>query len=155
MTDWIQKMKDIVQPEVPEPVVSVGMLQPAGTWGAAGIGQLSGLAGMVMRKAATKRAGGMGKVTEFKTRIALIALSEKRLYAFNAKPKGRSWKVEGAVGDWDRSDLAIETTPGKLATKVVIDVKSTGAHFELEATTVASAGNFTGPFLAELTKPQT
>jgi hypothetical protein len=41
---------------------------------------------------------------------------------------------------WNRPDLAIETTPGKLTTKVVIDVGSTGEHFEVEATTAGSSG---------------
>ena len=65
-----------------------------------------------------------------------IAVTEGRIYAFNAKTSGRKWVIVDAVGDWDRSDLTIVTTPGKLSTKVVVDVKSTGDHYELEATTI-------------------
>ena len=153
MADWVQQMKDQAQEHVPEPVVSVGILQPAGTWGAMGVGQMSGLAGMIARKAANDRSGGMGKNGAFSTKAAMIALTADRLYAFNVKPKGRSFKVVSDVGNWDRRDVKVATTPGKLATKVVFDVESTGAHYELEATTVMQMGNFTDIFLAELTRP--
>jgi hypothetical protein len=151
-TDWVQKIKDDVQPRVPEPIVALGMLQPAGTWGSFGAGQLSGLAGTLMRRAANKRAGGLGKSGAFSTKTALLAVTEQRLYAFNAKPSGRSWKIVDEVGDWDRSDVTVATTPGTLSTKVVFDVQSTGDHFELEATTTMGADKFNGPFLDELTK---
>lgn len=59
------------------------------------------------------------------------------------------------AGALNRSDgrrgLAVKVTtePGRLATKVTLDIASTGDHFELEATTVGSAG-FHDAFLAEL-----
>jgi hypothetical protein len=151
-TDWVQKIKDDIQPRVPEPIVALGMLQPAGTWGSFGAGQLSGLAGTLMRKAANKRAGGLAKQGAFSTKTALLAVTEGRLYAFNAKPSGRSWKIVDEAGDWDRSDLTVTTTPGSLSTKVVVDVQSTGAHFELEATTAMGGDKFNRPFLDELAK---
>jgi hypothetical protein len=151
-TDWQQKMKDTVQPRVPEPVVAVGMLQPAGTWGAFGAGQLSGLAGTLMRRAANKKAGGLAKSGAFSTKTALLAVTADRVYAFNAKPSGRNWKIVDEAGDWDRNDLTITSTPGKMSTKVVFDVASTGDHFELEATTVMTADDFNRGFLDEIAK---
>jgi hypothetical protein len=151
-TDWVQKIKDDVQPRVPEPIVALGMLQPAGTWGSFGAGQLSGLAGGLMRRAANKRAGGLAKSGAFSTKTALLAVTEKRLYAFNAKPSGRSWKIVDEAGDWDRSDLTFTTTPGSLSVKVVVDVQSTGDHFELEATTMMGGDKFNRPFLDEIAK---
>jgi hypothetical protein len=150
--DWVQTIKDVAQPHVPEPVIAVGMLQPAGTWGAFGAGQLSGLAGSLLRRSANKKAGGLAKQGAFSTKTALLAVTEHRLYAFNAKTSGRNWKIVDEVGDWDRSDLTITTTPGKMSTKVVVDVQSTGDHFELEATTVMTAAEFTQPFLDEIAK---
>jgi len=151
--DWGEKMtKEVVQPRVPEPVIAVGMLQPAGTWGSFGAGQLSGLAGTLMRRAANKRAGGLAKSGAFSTKTALLAVTEQRLYAFNAKPSGRSWKIVDEAGDWDRSDVTVTTTPGKLSTKVVFDVQSTGDHFELEATTAMGGDRINKPFLDELAK---
>ena len=150
--DWQQKMKDLVQPRVSEPIVAVGMLQPAGTWGSFGAGQLSSLAGTLMRRAANKKAGGLAKSGAFSTKTALIAVTEGRLYAFNAKPSGRTWKIVDEAGDWDRSDLTVATAPGTLSTKVVVDVQSTGDHFELEATTIMGADKFNQDFLDEMAK---
>ena len=151
--DWGVKMTtEVVQPRVPEPVIAVGMLQPAGMWGSFGAGQLSGLAGTLMRRAANKRAGGLAKSGAFSTKTALLALTEGRLYAFNAKPSGRSWKIVDEAGDWDRADLTVTTTAGTMSTKVVFDVQSTGDHFELEATTVMGGDKFNRPFLDEIAK---
>ncbi len=151
--DWGEKVtKEVVQPRVPEPVIAVGMLQPAGTWGSFGANQLSGLAGTLMRRAANKRAGGLGKSGAFSTKTALVAVTGERLYAFNAKPSGRSWKIIDEVGDWDRSDVTVTTKPGTLSTKVVFDVQSTGDHFELEATTAMGGDRINKPFLDELAK---
>jgi hypothetical protein len=150
-TDWQQTMKDTVQPHVAEPVVAVGMLQPAGTWGSMGLHYISPLAGMLKRRSGNKKAGGMAKSGAFKTKIAMLAVTADKLYAFNASPKGRKWKVEDQVGVWSRSDVRASTDPGRLATKVVLDIASTGEHYELEATTIGSAG-FNDAFLAEVTR---
>lgn len=155
MADWIEKMKETVQPHVHEPVVAVGILQPAGTWGAFGAGQLSGIAGTLMRKAANKKAGGLAKQGAFSTKMAVLAITDGKVYAFNAKPSGRQWKILDTVGEWQRSDLDITTTKNKLSTKVVVDVKSTGDHYELEATTIMQSGGFTDAFLAALDPPAT
>ena len=151
-TDWAEKLKETVQPHVPTPVVAVGMLQPAGTWGSFGVGYVSPLAGMIMRSKANKRAGGLTKDTFTGTKIAMLAVTAERVYAFKAKPSGRNWKVQDQLGEWARNDLRVTATPGKLATKVVMDVVSSGDHFELEATTVGNASKeFQQPFLEALT----
>jgi hypothetical protein len=152
MTDWVQKMKDTVQPHVPEPVLAVGMLQPAGTWGASGLGMLSPLAGMIKQKKANKASGGLARGANFKqVKMAVIALTDDKVYAFSGKPGGRGWKIKEQLAEWNRKDLKIGTEPGKMATKVIIDVSSTGDHYELEATTFADRG-FTDAFLTELAK---
>ncbi|MGQ0803326.1 MAG: hypothetical protein ACT4PI_05625 [Actinomycetota bacterium] len=152
MTDWVQKMKNTVQPHVPEPVLAVGMLQPAGTWGATGLGQLSGLAGMIEQRKANKSAGGLASGPIFKqTKMAVIALTADKVYAFSGKPGGRGWKIKDHLATWEQKDLKIATEAGKMATKVTIDVTSTGDHYELEATTFGDRG-FTDAFLTELAK---
>ena len=49
--------------------------------------------------------GRPGKVGEYKTNFALVAVTENTLHAFNAKPFGRQFKVQDTVGAWQRSDL--------------------------------------------------
>jgi len=128
----------------------VGVLQPAGVWGSIGVGQFSRIAGVLTRMSANKKAGGLGKVGEFKSNMALLAVTEDKLYAFNAKPWGRQFKVQDTVGAWDRSDLNVVTTKGTLSTKVVIDVASTGDHYELEASTILQMKGHNDAFLAAL-----
>lgn len=139
-TDWVEKVNSTAQEHVPEPVVAAGILQPAGTWGAFGVEQLSPAAAMFKRRKVNKDAGGLAKSSWKGTKTALLALTADKLYAFSVKQKGRNWKVQQPLGEWDRSDLKVETAPGKLATKVVFDVVSSGEHYELEATTIGSSG---------------
>jgi hypothetical protein len=157
MADWVQKMKDTMQPHVPEPVVAVGILQPAGTWGAAGVGVLSPLAGKIRQRKANKASGDLARgalgFNPFKNvKMAMFALTADRLYAFSGKPRGTNWKIGNELGAWSRDDLKIATEQGKLSTRVTMDVLSTGDHFELEATTAMQKSNFTDAFLAELTR---
>ncbi len=148
-TDWVARVNETAQEQVPEPVVASGILQPAGTWGSFGLDQVSGVAAMFKRRKVNKDAGGLARTSWKGTKTVLLAVTGEKLYAFAVKQKGRNWKVEGQFGVWNRSDLDVETTPGKLATKVVFDVQPTGEHYELEATTVGSAA-FNEPFLAAI-----
>jgi len=154
MADLGDKMMATVQPHVPEPVIAVGVLQPAGTWGAMGGDQLSGLVGTLMRKNANKRSAGLGKNSAFRTKVALVAVTEARVYAFNAKGWGPQCKIVDEVGDWDRDDLKITTTPGKMSTQFVIDVVSTGDHYELETNALMGMGGFTKKFVDALNAPR-
>ena len=153
MPDLGQKMIDTVQPHVPEPVVVVGVLQPAGTWGAMGGDQLSGIVGSLMRRNANKRSAGLAKNSAFRTKVALVAVTDARVYAFNAKGWGPKTTIVDKVGDWDRDDLEITTTPGTMSTKFVFDVVSTGDHYELETNALMGMGGFTSKFVDALQRP--
>ena len=154
MVDLGEKMIETVQPHVAEPVIAVGVLQPAGTWGAMGGDQLSGLVGSLMRRNANKRSSGLAKNSAFRTKVALVAVTASRVYAFNAKGWGPQCKIVDEVGDWDRSDLSITTTQGKMSTKFVIDVVSSGDHFELETNALMGMGGFTTKFADALDAPR-
>ncbi len=148
-TDWVAKVNAKAQEHVAEPVVAAGILQPAGTWGTFGLDQVSGVASMFRRRKVNKDAGGLAKTSWKGTKTALLAVTADKLYAFSCKQKGRDWKIQEQLGVWNRSDLKVETTPGKLATKVVFDHAPSGEHYELEATTVSTA-DFNEPFLAAI-----
>jgi len=150
-TDWAEKMRETAQEHVAEPVVAAGVLQPAGTWGSMGIGQISGLAGTIMRMSNNKKAGGLGKQGVVRFRQALLAVTADKIYAFNSKPSGRNWKVTEQVGVWDRKDLRVAMADKKLTKAITIEITSTGERFELEATTVGSQGA-NDPLFAELVK---
>jgi hypothetical protein len=153
MADLGDKMKATVQPHVPEPVIAVGVLQPAGTWNAMGGDQISGLIGSLMRKNANKSSKGLAENRAFRTKVALIAVTEDRIYAFNAKGWGPQCKIVDQVGDWDRRDLKVTTSKATMATKFVFDVASTGDHYELETNALMGMGGFTARFVDALNRP--
>ena len=150
------KMKPTVQSHVPEPVIAVGVLQPAGTWGAMGGDQISGIVGSLMRKNANKRSPGLAKNSAFRTKVALVAVTEGRVYAFNAKGWGPTCKIVDEVGDWDRSDLnGHATRAGTMSTQFVFDVVSTGDHYELETNALMGMGGSPRSSWTRCTSPST
>jgi hypothetical protein len=150
----IQQMKALVQPHVPEPVIAVGVMQPAGAWGSMALTKFSPALGMLRRRNNNQKAGGLAKTGVFGYKTAFFAVTADRIYAMGATPKSRSWVVADPSHNWARTDLRITTSPGPLATKVTLDVTSSGDHYELEATTAGDNG-FTATFLAELASPST
>jgi hypothetical protein len=147
---FAEQTKENVQPHVDEPIIAVGVLQPAGTFGSVGVAQISRVAGVLTRLASNKKSGGLSKVGEFKANFALVAVTENTLHAFNAKSVGRQFNVQDPVGAWNRSDLNVATTKGTLSTKVVIDVVSTGEHYELEASMMPPLKGHNEAFLPAL-----
>ena len=137
-------MRDFAQPHVPETVVAASVLHPPGVMSEMGIRKISPLAGKIMRMKGNKKAGGLansGFSAKSKgSREALVVVTAERVYAFNTKLVGRERQVVDSVGSWNRNDLTVTKTPGKLSTRVTFDVSSTGEHYELEATTVADRG---------------
>jgi len=131
-------VKELAQPHVPAPVLAAGILQPAGTWAGYRVGNTLPLVGQLMRRRADEDAGAFTAFTGAGAmHTGLFALTDDKLYAFDARPAGSRWRVGEQVVVWERKDLTVETTAGKLATKVVIGVPSTGERYELEVTTAA------------------
>jgi hypothetical protein len=136
-----------------EPVLAVGVLQPAGTWGSFGVGRLSPLAGVLKQKSANQAAGELNtKGAVFKSnRQTLVALTADTIYAFETKVGWGGMKILDQLAEWKRSDVAVQITPGKVADRIAFDHAPTGGHYELEATTIGTKG-FHEPFLAELAR---
>lgn len=142
-----ERINATIQAEVPEPCVAIGGLQPAGTWGAFGLTQLSGAAGMFKQHKANQAAGDLSARHGMRANhITYIALTADKLYAFDTKPRRTTMKVIGKLAEWNRKDVRCEVVPGKLAAKVIFD-HADGGHYELEASTM---GHYNDKFLAEL-----
>src|SRR5919109_3702868 len=73
-TDWVEKVNTTAQEHVAEPVEAAGILQPAGTWGAFGVEQLSPAVAMFKRRKVNKDAGGLAKSSWKGTKTALLAV---------------------------------------------------------------------------------
>lgn len=140
------------QSQISDPIVAVGFLQPGGSWGAFGLSKLNPLAGTIAQADANRAAGGLAKAGGFKPKVAMLAVTADRVHVFSAAPARRGTvKVGELLDTWTRDDLTVTTTPGRIATKVTIDVGSTGQRYELEATMIG--GGFNDALLAEIAPP--
>ena len=142
-----EKQAAIIQAEVPEPIVALGGLQPAGTWGSFGLDKLVPAAGMFKQHKANQTAGALSARKGLKmNHQTYLALTADKLYAFDTRVKGRGIQVVGKLAEWNRGDVTAQVIPGRLATRVVIDHVG-GEHSELEATTM---GGYNDALLAAL-----
>lgn len=150
--EWVDQARADAQEQMAEPIVAVGFLQPAGSWGSFGMSKLSGAAGTLAQSKANRRAKGLAKGGGFKPKLAMLAATADGISVFSASPaRGGKVKVGELIMAWRRDDLTITTRPGRLATGVTIDVASTGDRFELEATMIG--GGFNDALLAEIAPP--
>lgn len=150
--EWVEQARATVQAQIAEPIVAVGFLQPAGSWGSLGASYISPAAGSLKQRRANRKGGGLAKAGGFKPKVAMLAVTAGDIHVFSAAPKGRKGiEVGDQLASWRRDDLAITVEPGRVATKVTIDVTPTGEHFELEATMIG--GGFNDALLAEIAPP--
>lgn len=151
--DWIEVYKEMVQPRVSAPLVSVGFLHPAGAVGNIGVGRLSPILGLMRSRKSNKATGGLAKVTLGGTQGACLALTKDELFGFAFAPgtRGRTGTIGDQLGEWPRCDVHVTTNAGRLTTKVVLNVGATGEHYELECMTTAGNAGTSELFLEELT----
>lgn len=146
---WVDEAKDQAQAQVPDPIRTVGFLQPAGSWGALGISYLSGVAGSVFQADANKKAKGLAKAGGFKPKVAMLAVTDDEIWVFSASPKrGGTLAVGDHLTTWRRDDLTITVERGRTASRVTVDVQSSGEQYELEAMMIG--GGFNDALLAEI-----
>ena len=83
----------------------------------------------------------------------LLAVTADKVYAFEFKQGWGGMKVKDPIAVWDRKDVKVtEGEQGSMTKELDIDIKSSGAHMEVEATTAMSAGDLVDEFLAEMSK---
>jgi hypothetical protein len=134
-----QKLIDLVQPSIGEPVRAVALLQPEGSWRASSASFLyGGAVGSGMRLDADRRAGGLAANGVITLKMALVALTDGELHVFNVKSKMSFWKLLGEVAAWRREDVRLEVEGSGMSTSVLIEVVPTSEAYELEATMVGT-----------------
>jgi hypothetical protein len=150
--EWVDDARAVVQAQVTDPIIAVGFLQPGGSWGAFGLSKLNPVAGSAAQADANQAAAGLAKAGGFKPKVAMLAVTVDTIHVYSAAPaRKRSIKVGEHLATWARDDVAVELVPGRIATKVTLDIGSTGQRFELEATMIG--GGFNDALLAELAPP--
>ena len=131
----IEAQRQLIQAEVPGPIVAYSILQPAGTRGAYGLKNLSPGIGMWKQHKVNNVAGDVSNRRGVKMNSQTwIALTADKLYAFEGKTSGYKLKIVGKLAEWRRDDVNVELKRGRLSTKVIFDTAD-GGHYELEVTT--------------------
>lgn len=153
MIDNADSVREKAQARVEQPILAVGFVQPAGTWGAAGLMQLSPLAGFLKQKGANKNAAELNtRGAMFKSnRQTLVALTAEKLYAFEAKNGWGGVKLLDLLAEWDRKDVTVQIADGKVSKRLTVDHAPTAGHYELEVTTMGTRG-FNDAFLEEVAR---
>ncbi len=133
LPEWMAPTIAAVQPWCDEPVVAAGTFQVAGGW-ASGVssGLIATLAGWVFGrtpKHVRERAGGLPETV-------ILALGRTKVFVFAYRVRRMDLLVEAPVRVWRRNDLRVETDVRRVASKLTIDVVSTGDHHELESTSM-------------------
>lgn len=142
LREWMAPTIDAVQPWCDEPVVAAGTFQVAGGW-ASGVAQgtLATLLGTIFRrtpKHVLERGGGLPDTV-------ILAVGERKVFVFTYRVRRMNLFVEAPVRVWRRDDLVVKTDVRMVASKLTIDVVSTGDHHELESTSMTG-------YLGKITK---
>jgi hypothetical protein len=154
--DWVNKVSD----KVGAPVVGLIAVQPRGAAGGMGAGmalsRISPLASMVVSKAqgnkGNDKAGGLGKISVWQTKSAIIAATADKVYAFEAKYGMGGLKLKDPLFVWDRSDVKISATAQKATSAIDIEIISTGDVYEVESMTLGGGGKQIEQFVAEMSR---
>lgn len=131
--EWMAPTIEAVQPWCDEPLIAAGTFQVAGGW-ASGVsnGLIGALVGAVWGrtpKHVRERAGGLPETV-------ILAVGQTKVFVFAYRTKRLQLDVGPPVRVWRRDDLVVETDVRMVASKVTIDVTSTGDHHELESTSM-------------------
>ena len=130
---WMAPTIAAVQPWCDDPIVAAGTFQVAGGWAsAASQGLLGAVVGSVLGrtpKHVRERAGGLPETV-------ILAVGETKVFVFPYKTKRLQLDVTQPVRVWRRDDLVVESDVRMVASKLTIDVASTGDHHELESTSM-------------------
>jgi hypothetical protein len=151
--DWRRKVSD----KIGAPVLEMVAVQPRGSAGAGGasigLSKVSPLAGMLVSKAqgakSNKKSGGLGKITSWSTKSAILAATADRVYAFEAKQGMGGLKLKDPLYVWDRQGFTVHAEPKKMTAAIDITVP-TGETYELESMTLGGGGKLIEQFVAEL-----
>lgn len=130
LSEWMEPTIAAVRPYCDEPVIAAGTFQVAGGWASSiSSGLLFG--GLFRRppKHVRKRSGGLPDTV-------ILAVGETKIFVFPYRTKRLELEVGPPVRVWFRDDVVAHTDERMVASKLTIDVTSTGDHHELESTSM-------------------
>jgi len=154
--DWRAKVSN----KLGQPVLALIAVQPRGSAGAGGasigLSKISPLAGMVISKAqgakANPKSGGLGKISVWSTKSALLAATPDKIYVFEAKQGMGGLKLKDPIYVWERKDVKIAAAAKKMTAAIDIEM-ATGEVYEVESMLLGDGAKMIDEFVAELAKP--
>jgi len=100
-----------------------------------GLSKISPLAGMAVSKMqgnkGNPKAGGLGKITAFQTKSAILCLTTDDVYVYEAKQGFGGLKLKDPLYVWPREGLKISAVPQKATAAIDIELAD-GTAFEVE-----------------------
>lgn len=153
LSEWMEPTIAAVRPYCDEPVIAAGTFQVAGGWAAAVnnglIGSLFGTVFRRMPKHVRERSGGLPDTV-------ILAVGQTKIFVFPYRTKRLELDVGPPVRVWFRDDVVAHTDERMVASKLTIDVTSTGDHHELESTSMTGRlGKITREIFRLLDPPET
>jgi hypothetical protein len=153
--DWRRKVSE----KVGQPVLAMMAVQPRGAAGAGGAGlgisKISPLASMIISKTqgakSNPKSGGLGKISAWSTKSALLAATEDRVYAFEAKQGMGGLKLKDPLYVWDRKDVRVSAEERKMTAAIDLQL-ATGETFELESMLLGGGSRLVREFVDEMAR---
>jgi hypothetical protein len=125
---YMQQMIDMTRDQVDEPILACSPgFTSVGAMGSMGVGMLSPLAGMLMRKSAKKKADGLP------TNVGLVVTPTK-VHVFEMKPSRGKMAPKSLQQTWDRRGIQVTTEDKAMATRVTVNFPNEGRRLQLDAT---------------------
>lgn len=128
--EWMGPTIAAVQPFCDETIFAAATFQVAGGW-ASGIRSGLLFSGLFRRppKDVRARAGGLPDTV-------ILAIGPTKIFVFTYRVNGMALDLDPPVRVWRRDDVVAKSDVRRVASKVTIDVVSTGDHHELESTSM-------------------
>jgi hypothetical protein len=141
---YMKQMIELHQSQVDEPILAATLFTTAGAMTSMGVGILSPLAGVLMRRSGKKKAGGLPFNVS-------VVVTPTNVHVFEVKPS-RGRMVPKALRDtWVRRDIQVRTEDKPMATRVIVDFPQEGRQVQLDAT--KARGGMSEEVIRYLTEP--
>lgn len=125
---YMQQMVDMTRDQVDETILACSPgFTTVGAMASMGVGMVSPLAGMLMRKAAKNKADSLP------FNVGLVVTPTK-VHVFEMKPKRGKMAPKSLQQTWDRRQIQVSTEDKSMATRVTVEFPTEGRRVQLDAT---------------------
>lgn len=141
---YMKQMIELHQGWVDEPILAASLFTTAGAMASMGVGMLSPLAGVLMRRSGKKKAGALP------FNVSLVVTPTK-VHVFGVKPSRGKMVPKSLEDTWGRQEIQVRTEDKAMATRVIVHFPQEGRQLELDAT--KGSGGMSEEVIRYLTQP--